>query len=382
MSANALDYDQVQPTPVAGTPRLAILCSFSGAGGVERMVMNLVEEFDRLGRSVDLLVIRAESAHLDKVPATVNVINLHARHTLTAIPALVHYLRRMRPAALLAAKDRAGRAALWARRLSGVKTRVVIRLGTNLSAALQGKWAIQRWARYWPMRLSYVAADAVIAVSRGVADDTCRITGLSPERIHVIRNPVVTPRLVELASAPAPHPWLGVATVPLILGAGRLTRQKDFQTLVRAFARLRSRIPARLIVLGEGTDRAQLEALAKHLGVADDVSLPGFTANPYAFMARADLFVLSSRWEGSPNVLTEAMALGTAVVATDCPSGPREILQAGAVAPLVPVGEEDALAEAMTATLANPPDPARLQAAVEDYRVERSAAEYLRVLGR
>jgi glycosyltransferase involved in cell wall biosynthesis len=138
---------------------------------------------------------------------------------------------------------------------------------------------------------------------------------------------------------------------------------------------------ARLIVLGEGSDRARLEALAKSLGVTEDVSLPGFTANPYAFMSRADLFVLSSRWEGSPNVLTEAMALGTAVVATDCPSGPREILQAGAVAPLVAVGEEDALAEAMMTTLANPPDPARLQAAVEDYRVERSAAEYLRVLG-
>jgi glycosyltransferase involved in cell wall biosynthesis len=368
-------------TAQAAEPRLAVLISFSGAGGVERMVMNLVEEFARRGLPVDLLLIRADSAHLDQVPTAVNMINLGARHTLTSIPAIVRYLREVRPAALLAAKDRAGRAALWARRISGIDTRIVIRLGTNLSAALQGKTAIQRWSRYWPMRLSYAAADAVVAVSHGVAADTAKITGLTSERIHVIRNPVVTPRLRRLAEAPIPHPWLEVLAPPVILGAGRLTRQKDFSTLLHAFAELKRHTAARLIILGEGGERAQLERLIKDLGLVEDVALPGFSANPYAYMARASLFVLSSRWEGSPNVLTEAMALGTAVVATDCPSGPREILQDGRIGALVPVGDVAALAEAMKATLASPPDPALLRAAVEDYQVETSAAEYLRVLG-
>jgi len=345
------------------------------------MVINLVEEFVRRGLRVDLLLIRAESAHLDQVPTEVNVINLGVRHTLTSIPAIVRYLREVRPRVLLAAKDRAGRAALWARRISGVDTRIVIRLGTNLSAALQGKLAIQRWSRYWPMRLNYAAVDAVVAVSHGVAADTAKITGLPSDRIHVIRNPVVTPRLRLLAEAPTPHPWLEVIAPPVILGAGRLTKQKDFSTLLRAFARLKGQMQARLIILGEGGERGKLERLIKDLGLSADVALPGFSANPYAYMARASLFVLSSRWEGSPNVLTEAMALGTAVVATDCPSGPREILQDGRIGALVPVGDVAELAEAMRVTLASPPDPALLRAAVQDYQVETSATEYLRVLG-
>jgi glycosyltransferase involved in cell wall biosynthesis len=231
------------------------------------------------------------------------------------------------------------------------------------------------------MRLSYGMADRVIAVSEGVAEDTAAVTGLPRDRIAVVRNPVVTPRLRAMAKEAVDHPWLPASDVPVVLGAGRMTRQKDFPVLVRAFARVRRERPCRLIVLGEGPDRAEIERLVGELGVGDDVSLPGFAVNPYAYMSRASLFVLSSRWEGSPNVLTEALAVGTPVVSTDCPSGPRETLQEGRFGPLVAVGDEEALARAILETMAHPLDAATLRGAVDEFTVERSADGYLEVLG-
>jgi glycosyltransferase involved in cell wall biosynthesis len=168
--------------------------------------------------------------------------------------------------------------------------------------------------------------------------------------------------------------------LPVIVGAGRLQQQKDFPTLIRAFAQLNRARPCRLLLLGDGRERSVLEALIAQLGIGTDVQLPGFQHNPYPFLARADLFVLSSAWEGSPNVLTEALALGTPVVATDCPSGPREVLDDGRFGRLVPVGDADALLHAMADTL-DAPLPARtLGAAVVEYVVDASAQRYLALL--
>lgn len=362
-------------------PRLAILISFSGAGGVERMMLNLVEEFVRRGYRIDLLLIRAEGEHLRELPEGVNVIRLGVQHTLASVLPLARWLRQNRPPVLLVAKDRAGRAALWARRISGVDTRIAIRLGTNLSAALAGRGWLRRVTRTLPMRWSYRMAERVIAVSHGVAEDTARVTGLPPERISVAHNPVITPRLLALTKEPVDHPWFTKHGAPVILAAGRLTRQKDFPTLIRAFAQARAARPCRLIILGDGGQRGKLQTLATELGVADDVDLPGFATNPYAWMHAADLFVLSSRWEGSPNVLTEAMACGTPVVSTDCPSGPRETLQDGRFGPLVPVANADALGKAILDTLATPPSAKTMRVAVANFAVTHSADEYLDILG-
>jgi glycosyltransferase involved in cell wall biosynthesis len=360
--------------------RLAVLISFSGEGGVERMVLNLVEGFADQGRAVDLLTIRGESAHLASLPASVRRVDLGVRHSATAVLPLIRYLRRERPTALLAAKDRAIRSAALARQLANRQTRLVGRLGTNLSAALAGRGALARKLRLAPMRWIYPLVDHVVAVSDGVAKDTCQVTGLAPGRISVVRNPVVTPRLSRLAEEDLEHPWLAPGGAPVILGAGRLTAQKDFATLVRAFAQLRTRRPARLVILGEGRLREPLQALARELGVADDLALPGFAANPYPWMRQASVFTLSSAWEGSPNVLTEAMALGTAVAATDCPSGPREILAGGRYGPLVPVGDWQALAAGMLEALDHPIAAETLRAAVADYAQEASARRYLELL--
>jgi glycosyltransferase involved in cell wall biosynthesis len=360
---------------------LAVFASFSGAGGVERMLVNLIGGFLDLGQPVDLVLLRASGPHLARLPTEVNRIRLGTDHSLLAAPVLARYLRRRRPAALLAAKDRAGRAAVLARTLAGTDTRLVMRLGTHLSAAMAEKTALERWLRYAPIRRLYPRIDRIVAVSDGVAEDTVRIARIPRERISVIRNPVITPQLDRLAAAPCAHPWLAPDQPPVILGAGRLQRQKDFPTLIRAFARLPRAGGCRLGILGEGGGRAKLEALIGELDLTDRVALLGFQDNPYAWLARARLFVLSSAWEGSPNVLTEAMALGIPVVSTDCPSGPSELLDSGRLGPLVPVGDVEALAAAMQRTLEHPLAPEILRSAVAEYEQRRSAERYLEVLG-
>jgi len=345
------------------------------------MVLNLLEGLAGQGLEIDLLAIRADSAHLDRLPPAVRLLDLGVRHSGLAPWPVARYLRRERPIALLVAKDRAIRAAVLARRLAGWQGQLVGRLGTNLAAALAGRSALVRWWRTAPMRLLYRSVDRIVAVSEGVAQDTLALTGLTPERVCVVRNPVVTPRLSELAAAACPHPWLADAGPPVILAAGRLTEQKDFATLLRAFARVQAQRPARLIILGEGRLRAPLEDLATQLGIAEQLALPGFTPNPYAWFARAAVFVLSSAWEGSPNVLTEALALGIPAVATDCPSGPRELLAAGRYGPLVAVGDDLGLSEGIVATLAAPLPAEVLREAVSDYRVEAATQGYMAALG-
>lgn len=372
--------DQPNPTSGVGRPHVAVLISYSGDGGVERMMNNLVRGFLDAGHAVDVVVLKTRGGHFQALPDGANVVPLGTQHAWLAVPALARYLRRVRPAALLAAKDRAGRAALRARRLAGVSTRVVLRIGNTLSASLAGRSAVRRWLRYRPIRRLYPLADAIVAVSRGVAEDVVATAGVDPERVHVVANPVIKPGLLEGAATRPDHPWLRDRDRPVILAVGRLTRQKDFPTLLRALARVLLERPVRLVILGEGEDRAALLRLAAQLDITDALDLPGFVDNVHAWMAHADLFVLSSAWEGSPNALTEALYLGAPVVSTDCRSGPREILDGGRIAPLVPVGDEAALARAILVTLRDPPDPGPLRAAAAEYTLERSATRYLELL--
>lgn len=370
--------------------RLAVLISFSGQGGVERMVMNLVRQLALFSElQIDLLLIRAQGPHLVDIPENINVIHLRARHTLTSIPELTRYIRRQRPDAMLVAKDRAGRAALTANALAKivanhaqvkVNTRIVIRLGTNLSTALAQRSAFNRWLRTAPMRFLYPRAYKVIAVSEGVRQDTLLLARLSPDAVEVVRNPVITDAMLSGAGESNPHPWLAGDT-PVVLGVGRLSRQKDFPTLINAFAKARQSRDLRLIILGEGGDREALQQLINRLGIADAVAMPGFDANPYRWLSRADLFVLSSRWEGSPNALTEALALGVPSISTRCPSGPDETLAEGRYGTLLEMGDSDAMAEAMLATLVSPLPAATLKQAVSEYKDHISAQHYLRLLG-
>jgi glycosyltransferase involved in cell wall biosynthesis len=203
----------------------------------------------------------------------------------------------------------------------------------------------------WVMRSAYTRADVVVATSAGVADDLARAIQMPRSRIVVIYNPVVTPSMIKKSWESVDHAWITGGSCPVIIATGRLTKQKDFPTLIRAFARLREQQSARLIILGEGEDRERLQDLAAELRVEANIDFPGFVSNPYAYMRRASVFVLSSRWEGFGNVVAEALACGTPVVSTDCPSGPAEILEGGRWGRLVPVGDSASLSEAMVLAL-------------------------------
>ncbi len=360
--------------------RIAIVVSFSGQGGVERMMLNLAGGLVDEGCKVDLLPIKSDPHGLDCIVPGVRVLTPVGRHTWSSLPALTRYLNREAPDALLSAKDRANRMAVLARGTAACSTRLVARMGTTVSAALSSATGIKRWLWYRAMGWTYTRVDDIVAVSQGVAEDMARIAGIPRHRITVIPNPVISPRLAALASEPPDHPWLRGHGPPVIVGMGRLTRQKDFSTLIRGFARLQDLVPSRLIIVGDGKDRKALSSLALALGVGERVDFAGFLKNPYGILGKADLFCLSSIWEGSPNALTEAMALGVPVVATDCPSGPMELLDGGRIAPLVPMQHPGALAEAMAKTLKDRPDGGVLKSAVAAYTVKNSARRYLRLL--
>ena len=362
-------------------PKLAILVSFSGQGGVERMIANLSQSLAMAPIDLDILLIKAKGPHIAALSAKANIIYLRAQHTATSVFEVARYLRREKPTALLAIKHRGIIAALQARTLARTSTPISGRLGTTVSAALATKSSRRRARWFSTMRRYYPKLHRLIAVSQGVADDVIAITGMSNRQVTVVRNPTITPAMLTAASLPVEHPWFAAHAPPVVLGVGRLTEQKDFPTLLRAFAEVVEERDARLIILGEGQLRESLLEQAQQLGIADKMALPGFTENPWAWMRCAAVFVLSSRWEGSPNTLTEALALGTPVISTDCPSGPRELLSGGNIAPLVPMGDVTALREAILSILKDPPEAAPLVNAVKAYHQDVSATDYLDALG-
>jgi glycosyltransferase involved in cell wall biosynthesis len=263
--------------------------------------------------------------------------------------------------------------------LAGGTTRVVIREANTLSVASQrgrgrNKLLPMLVRRYYPW------ADEIIAVSNGVAEDLSEISRLPRSKIRVLPNPVITPELRARAAEPVDDLWLSSGAPPVILGVGRLDRQKDFPTLIRAFAAVRRQREARLMILGEGPERQRLESLLRELELTADARLPGFVANPFSYMARAAVFVLSSAWEGMPGVLIQGMACGAPVVATDCESGPREVLAGGKFGRLVPVGDQAALADAIVATL-DAPRTSLPPEALEQYTGEGAVERYLHLLG-
>ncbi|HIK30747.1 MAG TPA: glycosyltransferase [Oscillatoriales cyanobacterium M59_W2019_021] len=359
--------------------RLAIFIPSLNGGGAQRLILKLANGFVERGYCVDLVLAQATGPYLPEVPETVRIVDLKASRTLFCLPALVGYLRQNRPIALLSALDYANLIALWASGLARVSTPVVVSEHNTLSLALEHARGWHKRLLPTLMRWFYPQARTIVTVSQGVAEDLPRVTGLDGDRICTIYNPVITPDLREKAKAPLEHPWLKPGEPPVVLAVGRLVPQKDFSTLIRAFAQLRQHRAARLIVLGEGVQRPELEGLVRQFGLESDVSLPGFVLNPYPYMARASVFVLSSRWEGLGIVAIEAMYLGTPVVSTDCPHGPREILQDGKYGTLVPVGDEDRLAKAIEMAMTQEAVPP-CQESWQPFEVDTVVNQYLHAL--
>ncbi len=355
--------------------KLAILAPFKAWGGIERNIVILCREFLAMGVQPELVLTRGgQIPYPDELPAGVEVVDLRSRGKFDAVPKVIRYLRQNRPDAVLAAKDHAAKVAVVARHLGRLRIPLFIQVNTTLSQTLR------RFVKRHTACKLYPRADGIIAVSQGVKDDMHSLFECRPGLVETIYNPV-GPDIAARRRRALDHPWLIPGGVPVILGAGRLTPGKDFISLVRAFARLRQRRACKLLILGEGPERAGIEEQARDLGLAEDVELPGFVLDPIPWMARADVFVNTSCYEGFGNVLIEALAAGTPVVATDCPSGPAEILAGGRYGPLVPVGDVSALTEAIDSVLTAPPAPELNHQAVARFRSDHIARQYLEFMG-
>lgn len=344
------------------------------------MMVRLANVFVRRGIETDIILVRREGRYFEEVDGRVRIVDLSASRILMALPGLVSYLRKRRPTALLSTLTYANIVAIWARDLAGCPERLVVREANPISSVADDRAASLKF-RLTPciVRRFYSRADAIVGISRGLSRDLIARGRLPAHKVQAIYNPVVTRDLYEKAGEPLEHPWFSGSS-PVILTAGRLTRQKDVGTLIQAFRILREQVDARLVVLGEGELRPELENLVTDLGLQNAVELPGFVDNPFKYMARSDVFALSSRWEGFGNVLVEAMAVGTAVVSTDCPTGPAEILADGEYGRLVDVGNAPQMAQAIADVLRSPSSPDRLKRRAREFSADQVAEQYLSLL--
>jgi len=287
--------------------------------------------------------------------------------TLRYLVSFANYLRLRRPTSLLTATPYINVEAVLARNLAHSQTRLVLSERTHLSQSVlsSSQRKNRRWHRHYLgslIRETYNKADAIIAISKGVADDLGSL-GVHVEKIDVVYNPVIGSDFTERLRQPASHPWANDKSVPLLLFVGRFAPQKDLPTLLKAVSILLTRRSVRLLLMGGSAGRSKFEVqkqrifeMAHRLGVRGCIDVIGFENNPLPYMRECSVFVLSSRFEGLGNVLIEALAAGASIVSTDCLSGPSEVLDGGRFGRLVPVGNAEALAEALLQALDSPCD--------------------------
>jgi glycosyltransferase involved in cell wall biosynthesis len=360
---------------------IAIFLPSFGGGGAEKIGVTLANALADAGLRVDLVVATAVGPHASLVSKAVRVIDLRSPRVFSAILPLARYLRREAPVALLAMMTHANVAAVIAKSLARVKCRLVVSERSTISINARQAATVREKLIYRLAATVYPKADAIVAVSREAATDLAEFTGLDPTRVGSIYNPFDLGRIDELSREDPGHPWLSPGQPPVIIAVGRLMPEKDFPTLLRAFADLRRHLKARLLILGEGDLRRELEDQAKQLGLEpDEFQMPGFVSNPYSYLSRASLFVLSSRWEGLPGVLIEALACGVPVVSTECRSGPKEILEDGRWGQLVPVGDARALGVAMQRALSGRSGFVDGRSRAREFSLEKTVSMYLDIL--
>jgi len=362
--------------------KFSFFSPYYGDGGVATATTRLAEQFSVRGHETDLVTFQHDSPFLEESPF--RVVDLNAKRTATSVFGLVRYLRRERPDVLLSTHYYANVVSVLAVRLSGTSPHLILTERLHVGTVLRDSDRLKDRVLLRLMQATYQRADSVVTVSEAAADDLSELVGIPRSSVKAIYNPTLVNEVFDAADHPVNHPWFEDESKTVLLGVGRLAPEKDFETLLRAFDAFRGDSDVRLVILGEGPERPTLEDLASELGIEDSVDLHGFVDNPYTFMRNADLFVLSSQLEGMPNVLVEALALGTPVVATDCPSGPRELLDGGHGGELVPVGDDTAMAEAIRTQLANPERAASqveyVQPTLEKFRPECAAERYLNLV--
>ncbi len=360
--------------------KIAFMSTSLGQAGRGRNITNLSNGLVKHeGVNVEILLRKMDSPYIEKLDPAIKLTTAWSTSTILGVPCIANYFNLAKPDIFIAPSISNTLLALRARKFSFHKPKIIARIHNNYSSEFAKVNPVTRRRYLYRLKKFYPKCDGIIGVSNGVADDFATLSKIDRMKIHACPNPVISDQLQTLAQQDIAHSWLQDSEPPVLLGVGRLSIQKDFTTLVSAFAEVRKTLACKLIILGKGSQRGRLEKLCESLGISDDVDMVGYWENPYPWLKRASMFVLSSAWEGSPNVLIEALGVGTAVVSTDCPGGAREILKCGRYGPLVPVGNVKALATVILDTFRNMPDEACLLEAAERYRIERSSQSYLKV---
>lgn len=362
----------------AAKPKIAFLIHDLRDGGAERVTISLANGVANRGFDVDLVLINetGKPSYFESIDPKVRVESLPQSRTLTSPLGFRAYFDRRKPDVVISALTHVNVATILGRLFARHKPRLIVVEHNQMSKSIERKRGFVRMA-YAAVPHVYRLADVIGVVSRGVKDDVVALTGLPAERVDVFYNPVVTPALHEQRMRAPNHPWFDEGEPPVILGVGRLTEQKNFPMLIDAFATLRQTRAARLMILGQGPERATLERQAEGTGYGADIALPGFVENPFAYMAQSAVFALSSDWEGLPTVLIEAMACGTQVVSTNCPSGPSEILERGALAPLTLPGDVPAFSSALISALDRERPAMSLMKRAADFDLDAALDRYL-----
>jgi glycosyltransferase involved in cell wall biosynthesis len=364
------------------TLHIAIAVATMRNGGAERAMLNLANCFANKNHRVDLILISKEGEYLNQVSEKVNVIDLKMKRSFNSFLKMKNYFSEHKPDVVIAAQSRVQVMVLVARALSGIRVPVILSEQCSVSINL---FAQRSWKFFFLQQISkqiLPKADFVAAVSQGAANDFKKYFKIAGEKVGVIYNSIDIAEINKRKNMEVAHPFFSDRDCPVILSAGRLAESKDFPTLLKAFQIVRKKRKVRLIILGDGIEKKNLEQLINELLVEEDVSLPGYCDNPFSYMSRSALFVLPSKSEGLPMVLLEAMACGCPVVSTDCPSGPREILADGKFGKLVPMGDTAALANAIEQTLDAPLNKEIILSRAQDFSVEKSAEIFLALFGK
>lgn len=354
---------------------IAVFIPSVHGGGAERAMLIFAEELLRLGFEVELVVGNLDGAWRDAIPQNLAVVDLKAPRMIGAILPLRRYIRRRKPKVMFSTISHANVGALIAAIFSGSSVPVVVRQSnTPLSERMGslGNWCVGRLIPYL-----YPYAKTILAVSQSVRDELVAMNPKMAPRIKVVPTPVLSPSVYERAQVIPDHPWYQRKDKPIIVSVGRLKPHKGMFELIEAFSMLKNEVDARLVILGEGDDRSRLEGLIDKLGLKDDSALLGFMDNPFSFMKHADLFVLASHFEGLPNVLIQALALGLPVVATNSPGGVSELLADGKYGRLVPLHHVDMLAQSMLEELTEKESAALESVCLEQYDVHWATKQYV-----
>ncbi len=365
------------------TKKLVICIPSLRLGGAAKIALNLTEQYLEEEIDVTIILTDGNSKDLDftSLPSGVNLIKLpaikvhHFIRPFINVFFLARYFRNLKPDAILAVRHDATAVSSMAWKLTLKKACFVIREINPITRTLN-----RNSIMISILKKAYGSATAVIANSNDVADALKSKNWLDAGKIYTIDNPVLTKGFFTKAQEPLVDTWIKASSSPLIITIGRLDKMKDQQTLIRAFALVRKNIDCRLMLIGDGPEAASLRRLVDSLGVSGSVKLPGALENPYPLLKHAEIFVLSSMYEGFGNVLVEALSLGKKIISTACPGGPAYILNHGEFGKLFPIGDYEQLAVEIGNALVTEIDTVPLIARSKDFSTEKIAKLYSQLL--